>query len=222
MTGQEPAKKKKKRREPRTAAITLTCPPGTYEKNLRQARQKMEAHGLNMEGATIKRGATGSYIFEISGANGHEKADRFALGMREALKGKTGVKVQRPIKMAEMRLRGLDKSIRASEVIKAIATVGNCEEEEIHLGEIRKTPGGMGIVWIRCPLKAANSIMGTAKIQIGWALVRAEMLDARSLQCYKCLEGGHVRARCPNKEAVAVNVTAVEMRATQPKTAWQK
>ncbi|XP_029178739.1 serine/arginine-rich splicing factor RS2Z33-like [Nylanderia fulva] len=24
------------------------------------------------------------------------------------------------------------------------------------------------------------------------------MLEARPLQCYKCLEGGHVRARCPN------------------------
>lgn len=103
--GQEPAKKK--RREPRTAAVTLTCPPGTYEKNLREARQTIEVKGLNIEGTLIKRGITGSYIFEISGANKHEKADKFALGMREALKGKMGVRVQRPTKMAEMRLRGM-------------------------------------------------------------------------------------------------------------------
>ncbi|XP_029160219.1 DNA-binding protein HEXBP-like [Nylanderia fulva] len=35
-------------------------------------------------------------------------------------------------------------------------------------------------------------------MRIGWAIVRAEILEARPLQCYKCLEGGHVRARCPN------------------------
>ncbi|KMQ82181.1 putative 50 kda protein in type i retrotransposable element r1dm [Lasius niger] len=40
--------------------------------------------------------------------------------------------------------------------------------------------------------------MGTAQIKIGWALARVELLEPRPLQCYKCLEGGHVRARCPN------------------------
>ncbi|XP_029157952.1 uncharacterized protein LOC114930356 [Nylanderia fulva] len=158
----------------------------------------MKDKGIQVEGANVKRGATGCYIFEIQGAGNQERADRFALELKKALMGKVGVRVARPTKMAEMRLRGLDESIRAPKVIKAIASNGGCEAEEIHLGEIRKTPGGIGIVWVRCPLKAANRIMGTAKMQIGWALVRAEILDTRPLQCYKCLEGGHVRARCPN------------------------
>lgn len=187
-----------KRKEPRRAAVTITCPPGTYEQTLREARLKTDAKALGIEGAKIKRGVTGSYIFEIPGANSQEQADKFALELKKALAGKEGVRVQRPTKMAEIRLRGLDESIQAPEVKEAVAATGGCEEEDIHTGEIRKTPGGMGIVWVRCPLKAANNIMKTGMVKIGWALARAEMLEARPLQCYKCLEGGHVRARCPN------------------------
>lgn len=188
----------RKRREPRTAAISITCPPGTYEANLREARQRMEERGLHLEGANIRRGVTGSYIFEIPGENRHERADKFALGLKEALQNKKGVKIQRPTKMAEIRLRGLDESIRAPEIVKAIAATGGCFEEEVQLGEIRRSPAGTGIVWARCPLVAANAILKTARIQIGWAVVRVELLEARPLQCFKCLEGGHVRARCPN------------------------
>ncbi|XP_029170140.1 uncharacterized protein LOC114939873 [Nylanderia fulva] len=194
----KPARSAGKKREPRTAAVTVTCPPGTYEKNLRKARQKMEKKGINLEGAKIRREVTGSYVFEIPGVNKQERADKFALRLREAFKGKEGVKVQRPTKMTKIRLRGLNESIRAPEVVKAIATAGDCYEEKVHLGEIRKTPAGVGMVWTRCPLKAANTIIKTAQIKIGWAVTRVEILQTRPLQCYKSLEGGHVRARCPN------------------------
>ncbi|KMQ95398.1 putative 50 kda protein in type i retrotransposable element r1dm [Lasius niger] len=65
---------------------------------------------------------------------------------------------------------------------------------------MRRTPNGMGIVWVRCPLMAANLIMERTQIKVGWAFAWVELLANRPLQCYKCLEGGHVRARCPNKE----------------------
>ncbi|XP_029159164.1 serine/arginine-rich splicing factor RS2Z33-like [Nylanderia fulva] len=55
------------------------------------------------------------------------------------------------------------------------------------------------MAWVRCPIKAANIVAKKAKIQVGWAQARVEILEDRPLQCYKCLEGGHVRARCPNK-----------------------
>lgn len=55
------------------------------------------------------------------------------------------------------------------------------------------------MVWVRCPLTTANKIATATQMKIGWALVRVELLDNRPLQCYKCLEGGHVRQRCPNK-----------------------
>ncbi|KMQ85415.1 putative 50 kda protein in type i retrotransposable element r1dm [Lasius niger] len=60
------------------------------------------------------------------------------------------------------------------------------------------SPNGVSTAWVKCPLAAANKIVDLGKIQIGWAIATAQLLDARPLQCFKCLEGGHVRARCPN------------------------
>lgn len=33
---------------------------------------------------------------------------------------------------------------------------------------------------------------------MGWAACRVNLLEARPLQCYKCLELGHVQQRCPS------------------------
>lgn len=57
---------------------------------------------------------------------------------------------------------------------------------------------GLGVAWIRCPLTAANIIAQEGILRVEWCRARAELLPARPLQCFKCLEGGHVRAHCPN------------------------
>lgn len=49
---------------------------------------------------------------------------------------------------------------------------------------------------MRCPVTAANKIMEKGKIQVGWVNARVTLLDPRPLQCFKCLEGGHVRDQC--------------------------
>lgn len=72
-------------------------------------------------------------------------------------------------------------------------------EEEIKVGDIRMSPGGVSTVWVRYPLSAANKIAAAEKIQIGWAIVGVQLLESRPLQCFKCMEGGHVQQRCPNK-----------------------
>lgn len=109
-----PAKTKKqpqpitKRKEPRTAAVTITCLPGKYEETLREARQKIKMEELGIQGAKVRRAITGAYVFEIPGADSYSKANKLAIGMRKALAGKEGVKIQRPTKMTEVRIRGLD------------------------------------------------------------------------------------------------------------------
>ncbi|XP_029171352.1 uncharacterized protein LOC114940769 [Nylanderia fulva] len=193
----------KKRREPNTAAITITCPPGKYEEVMSEARQKIGLKSLKeigiKEGVRIRRAITGALIYKVPGKNSGELADKLALKLKQALVGKEGVRIQRPTKTAELRIRGLDESVTPSEVREAIAKGGNCEEEEVSVGEIKTTPNGIKMAWVRCPIKAANIVAKKAKIQVGWAQAKVEILEDRLLQCYKCLEGGHVRARCPNK-----------------------
>lgn len=154
---------------------------------IRKLRQKIDLEKFGIEGVNVRRAMTGAYVFEVPGADSNLKADKLALGMRKALSRKEGIKIQRPIKMAELRLRGLDESVRAPEVIEAIAREGNCEQEEVQLGEMRRTPGKLRIIWVRCPLKTANKIVQQARIKVGEALARVELLEGHPLQCYKYL-----------------------------------
>lgn len=52
------------------------------------------------------------------------------------------------------------------------------------------------MVWVQCPLSAANRIVEKGKIQIGWINTRVTLLEPRPLQCFRCLERGHVRDQC--------------------------
>jgi hypothetical protein len=75
------------------------------------------------------------------------------------------------------------------------------------VGVIRATPRGLGSVWLRCTLTAARKISGSSgggrdapgsKLHIGWSAARVSPLPARQLQCYKCLETGHLRQDFPS------------------------
>jgi hypothetical protein len=46
----------------------------------------------------------------------------------------------------------------------------------------------LGTAWVQCPVEAALAISRIGKIQIGWVKARAEVLQDRPLQCFRCLE----------------------------------
>lgn len=188
----------KPKRTPKMAAVTIIYPPRTYEATMREARANIDLEGLGIKGVRVRRAITWTLIYEIPGDQSQARADLLALRLRQTLSGKEGVKVQRPVKMAELRLRGLNVAVSASEVRAAVAVAGRCEEEEMSVGDLKRAPNGTEVVWIRCPLTAANqpSLQGPLRVRL--ALARDERLNDCPLQCYKYLEGGHVRTRCPN------------------------
>ncbi|KMQ85265.1 gag-pol polyprotein [Lasius niger] len=189
------------RKKPKTAVVTVSCPPGRYEETMKEARAKLNLNSLGITGVRIKRAITGALIFEIPGKESAKLADTLATNLRKVFVGRKEVRVKRPTKMAELRLRGLEDSITPQEIATAVAINGGCEPEEVKVGDIQMSPNGISTVWVRCPLYAANKVVAADRIQmgwIGWTLVAAQLLDNRPLQCFKCLEGGHVRKRCPN------------------------
>ncbi|KMQ89094.1 gag-pol polyprotein [Lasius niger] len=200
----KPKNETKARREPKTAAVTVTCPPGQYEETMREARMKINLASLDIkEGVKIRRAITGALIFEVPGKNGNALADKLARNLKKVFAGRDNFRVDRPTKMAEIRLRGLEKSITPLKIATSVALSGGCEVEEIKVGNIQMSPMEWGTAWAKCPLTAANKIAAAERIKIGWAIVGVQLLENRPLslqQCYKCLEGGHVRQRCPNKE----------------------
>jgi len=193
-----PQEKKKKKKPPRTEAVTLTCRNGSYEKELREAREKIPLADLGIDIKKVRRAATGAYVFEIAGDSKESKADLLATKLRETLSAKDGVKIARPCKMADLRVRGLDVSVTPKEVRDALASKGQCSPDVIKVGEIRRASNSISIVWARCPLASANAIVEAGGIRVGWTTLRVVMLEERPLQCFTCLEGGHAALYCPS------------------------
>ncbi|XP_011860157.1 PREDICTED: uncharacterized protein LOC105557511 [Vollenhovia emeryi] len=55
---------------------------------------------------------------------------------------------------------------------------------------------GFGSIWVQCRLEVAKKVAAATKIKVVWVAARVELLEARPLVCYKCLERGHVRRQC--------------------------
>lgn len=192
------SRKAPKRRPPRTAAVTLTCPPDGYAEAMRVAQGAIDLHELGIKELRPKRAATGAIVLEVPGPNGAERAAVLKSRMEEALKDMEGVRVARPVKMADMRVRDLLASVSVDEVRGAMSSVGGCALHEIKAGEIRTAPNGLGTLWVQCPLRAANRVVAAGRLGIGWTSSRTEILEPRQLQCYRCLGRGHVQSACPS------------------------
>lgn len=102
----------------------------------------------------------------------------------------------RPVKMADLRVKDLLVSTSAEEVRGVISSIGGCSLQEIRAGEIRLAPDGLGTLWVQCPLTAVNKVVAAGRLRVGWTSSRVEILEPRQLQCYRCLERGHVQSAC--------------------------
>ena len=123
-----------------------------------------------------------------------------ATRLKEIFPEEGEVRVARQTKKAEIRISGLDESIKPEEVIDAVAAVGGCESKSIKLGEIKKrSPRSMRAVWLQCPATTAKIIADKGKIIIGWITAKVEVLKTRPMACYKCMERGHTANNCTSE-----------------------
>lgn len=119
-----------------------------------------------------------------------KRASALAERLTTLFEGNEEVRIARPTKTAELRIKDLDDSVTAEEVALAVAESGECLVGEVKTGIVSRAPNGLGTIWMRCPLMAANRVAAAGHIRVGWANARVELLDVRPLQCFKCLEGG--------------------------------
>ncbi|XP_015440399.1 PREDICTED: uncharacterized protein LOC107195129 [Dufourea novaeangliae] len=185
-------------RVPTRAAVALTVAPGSktpYAEVMRRAVAGVPLAEVGITDLRYRKGQTGSSILEVPGPESSAKADALAVRLAELFRG-TDVRVTRPAKTAEMWLAGLDESVTAEAVAAAVARVSGCTVAEVRPGEIRRNASGLGTVWLRCPLAASRRLTTAGRVTIGWSSARVEPLEARPLRCLRCLEPGHVRAKC--------------------------
>ncbi|KAL0860820.1 hypothetical protein ABMA27_009364 [Loxostege sticticalis] len=192
-----------KLRPPRSSAIVLTLLEGaeekgvTYQSVMRDARSRINIDEIGITGLKFTKAKTGGKLLEIPGSTSGDKADALANKLKEILPADL-VRVTRPVKTADVRISGLDDATTCDEVAAAVAKVGNCAAEAVRVGEIRQSYTGSGSVVVKVPVAVAKKI-GQGRLVVGWVSARVQVLENRPMRCYRCLEGGHVRAQCQSE-----------------------
>ncbi|XP_024883898.1 uncharacterized protein LOC112462386, partial [Temnothorax curvispinosus] len=184
-----------RRRPPKSAAVTITSVDPekvSYAGILKQARERIELRSLGIEDSKIRRGINGGLIIEIPGENGASKADALSKKLREVLHNNT-VRINRPTTTGEIRLWNFDDLISKSDILDKISVIGDCDEADIKIGNIRPLRNGLNSVWIKCPVTVALKISDLERIKIEWTVARTELLKKRPVQCFKCWRYVHVK-----------------------------
>lgn len=112
---------------PNTAAVVITCPPGTYSQVLAKAKSNILASHLKELGVDDLRARhliTGALILEVPGPNGVLDADSLAVALRTTLATEEGVTISRPMKKADLRIKNLDESVSQEGILSAFVTCG--------------------------------------------------------------------------------------------------
>ncbi|KAJ8737988.1 hypothetical protein PYW08_000583 [Mythimna loreyi] len=185
-------------RLPTTAAITVSIREGSSAKLgevMHALRQQIRLADLGIDTVGQRRAADGGIIITVAGPESSHKADSLASRMREVFND-SDVKISRPTKRAEARILDLDDAVTPDEVAAALAMVGGCSNEDVKVGEIRRPPASLGHVWVRAPLATIKKLASDKYIRLGWTSARAQVLGARRMMCFRCLEPGHVRRLC--------------------------
>ncbi|KZC14282.1 hypothetical protein WN55_06679 [Dufourea novaeangliae] len=186
-------------RAPKRAAMALTVDPGSstsYAEVLQRAKAGVRLEDVGIADLRHRKGQTGASILEVPGPERAARADALARHLEEVFHG-TDVRVSRPVKTAEVRLTGLDESVTAEAVAGAVAAAGGCTAAEVRVGVVRRNRSGLGGVWAKCPVAVARRLTAAGRLLVGWSSARVEVLAARPLRCFRCLEEGHVRRGCP-------------------------
>lgn len=186
---------------PKTAAVVLSASVGmetACAELLKRAKEVISIKEMGIPPLEVSRARAGGLILKVPGHSPREGADLLAASL-SGLAGEMGVRVTRPIKRADARVSGIEASSTEEDVMAAIASATGCARNDLRCGRIRRGPAGVGSLWLQCPLEVAVQLARARGVEVGWSRVAVELLRDRPLRCYRCLEVGHVGARCTSE-----------------------
>ncbi|XP_028030638.1 uncharacterized protein LOC114243372, partial [Bombyx mandarina] len=212
--GKNKRRRNGKPRAPRSAAVVLELLPAAKEKGITymevmsRARGAVDVDAIGVEGGLkVRHTANGARLLECPGAQSGAAADRLVARLREILPDPEIVRIERPVKMAEVKLTGLDECATQDEVAAAIASQGNCALAHVKVGELRSTYSGARTAWARCPVQAAILLATPpsgkpantpGRLRVGWIMAQVQLQEARPWRCLRCFGTGHGLAKCPS------------------------
>jgi len=112
------------------AVVTITGRPGvvSYAEILAKAREKVSLGDLGIETTVIRRAMNGAIIIEIPGPQGKQLASSLSASLAEALG--EDAKVNNPVAMGDLRIRGIDPSTTTEEIRTQLETLGGCSRRD--------------------------------------------------------------------------------------------
>ncbi|KAL0882284.1 hypothetical protein ABMA27_000808 [Loxostege sticticalis] len=138
----------------------------------------------------------GARLLVVAGHDANAKADKLAAALRELPHNQPGsVTIARPMKRADIRLKGFDDSVTEADVAAAIAAKCECPPEHVSVGKISAN-GDFRTVVVKVPLKAAKQLALSRQLLIGWSSAQVSLLASRPKRCLRCLGEGHVANKC--------------------------
>ncbi|XP_033364937.1 uncharacterized protein LOC117242420 [Bombus vosnesenskii] len=185
-----------------TASGALAIAQGriaTLEAEAEALRDSVSLAEIGINTMRMRKTITGGVILEIPENQEREKLAALAARLTRAL-NLNKVRVATPFRATEARVSMIDISATKEEIQNTLEKESGCKPEDVRLGEIRPARNGLGSVWIRGPAGAVRKLAQAGKVAIGWSTAKVEAIERRPLQCYRCLEIGHVRKSCTAKE----------------------
>ncbi|XP_026823912.1 uncharacterized protein LOC113561603 [Ooceraea biroi] len=163
--GRPGAKGPKPPKSPKTAAVVITAADGDYKGAVEKAQKGVDIDALGIAAPRVRRALTGALIYEIPGPESATKADELASRLVKVFEG-SGVRVTRPLKKAELRVRRLDDAATEESVSRAVAAAGGCDPRDVEVGPIQRSPDGLGTSWIRLPAQAGGKVADLGRIRV--------------------------------------------------------
>lgn len=129
--------------------------------------------------------------------DGRKKASLLAEEMRKHVS--EHIKIDCPTRKTEVRLTGIDNTITPEEITSRIMELTGQSPADIRIGRVAKKGRSSSVVIAMHP-DSAIRLSNIRRIDFGWSTATIKIMEERPIQCFRCLQFGHIRRECTAAE----------------------
>lgn len=123
-------------------------------KLMNNVKKRINLEEIGIKNMRIRKGRTRTTIMELKGESGDEKADKLTKKLLELGKEHGKVRIRRPCRVVEIRIRGVENTVSKDEVTKAMEAkwgrpLSNYMVENVVINRPRVFWGGVHAIWVK-------------------------------------------------------------------------